>query len=93
MLVDMDLAITPLNSGFNLSPSHLVDQDQVTVGIERLHSPATGHVSARALSPELTVASLSMASSSPGSMSTISPFNSVANAGNGTGPGAGGGGA
>ena len=84
MLVDMDLAITPLNSGFNLSPSHLVDQDQVSVGIDRLHSPAAGLVSARALSPELTVASLSMASSSPGSISTISPFSSSANGGGGS---------
>ena len=76
MLVDMDLAITPLNSGFSLSPSHLVDSDQVSVQVERHRGPATALGTVRALSPELSIASLSMASSSPGSVSTISPFSS-----------------
>ena len=119
MLVDMDLAaIAPLgtnsSAGFINLTGPSVDTDQVSVQIERLHSPNNGgsssgggsngqhhhhlvhqqqqqhhhhhhhlggqqhlHHSRTLSSPELSIASLSMASSSPAS--TLSPFSASSN--------------
>ena len=90
MLVDMDLAaIAPLSSNSSAAGFiGLSEPEQVSVQIERLHGTNQlphhhGHHHHPVMqhrgtlnSPELSIASLSMASSSP----TLSPFNATSNA-------------